>query len=293
MRHHRGALPGPPLKTVATILAVGTAVVLAVYLLAISGCSPMVSVQTGTKTLCRYGHAVSEDIRTVKVRANAVDRYAIVTKYVVCPNHREAEQLVADAKRALGRGDGEEAEKLLAKAFETAPDVDDPDGLAARLGVKRPTARPRPATPTTPTPKSPTTKAPSGGGVISPVDLIAALPRSLPGYQFSSENRSSVSASRVFYGVSAPPREVIVQVTYVGSASAYESWARPIKLSYSVSGATLKVGSRTVYFGTDGKRFATAIWRNGGAALQVEAVAKSGAPAKLRSAVVDVIGRMP
>lgn len=280
-----------------TFVAVAVSAVLVLgIVLSAAGCKPSVSVQTGIRTMCSYGHLVDEDVKTVKVPADKAASYRVVTKYITCPRHLEAERLMAQAKAALTKGDKANARKLLRQAFAKASNVQDPAGLSASLKVPRPAGGWTGGTAgggTTGGGTSGGTK-PTDEGVVSPVDLMVSLPKSLPGYQLVSENRSMVAATRTFRGTTALPQQLVVQVTYVGTKQGYDDWFQDrVKLAYTISPQTLKAGGQSVYFATDGKRFATGAWYRGGGAFQVEAAAKSGSPAALKSSVLDAIGRMP
>lgn len=274
-------------RIVLVAMAVAAVIVLGAAL-AFVGCKPSVSVQTGTRTQCTYGHLVSEDLRTVKVPADKAASYGVATKYVTCDRHQEAERLMAQARAALAKKDQAKAKKLLQQAFAKASDVEDPSGLSAKLKVKRPAGGGTSGGGT-----SGGTK-PTGDGVVSPVDLMVSLPKTLPGYVLLSENRSMIAATRTFRGTTALPQQLVIQVTYVGGEQGYEDWFEDrVKLAYTVSAQTVKADGQSVYFATDGTRFATGAWYRGGGAFQVEAAAKSGSPAALKSSVLDVIGRMP
>lgn len=252
-----------------------------------------VQVSSGTRVLCRYGHVVSEDIKTLTVEARDAQKYRIRTDYTICPEHERAELLLRQAAAALKKGDKAEATSLAKKAYATASDVSDPTGLGKKLGV----------TGTGDTaPRGGSSEGGSGGGgaasggseVVSPVDLIASLPSSLSGYELVAEDRSAVSAARRFKGTTARPKELVTYVLYVGGADAYTAWFNTqIKNRYSVGAQNLTVGTRKVYFATDGFTFATAVWRSGGAALQVEAAPRSGSPSALKDSVLAVVKKMP
>jgi hypothetical protein len=272
---------------VVAVLAIGVA-------FAVVGLKPQVSVQSGTRTQCTYGHLVDEAIKTMKVPADKAALYGVATKYLTCPRHQEAERLMAQAKAALAKGDKAKAKKLVQQAFAQASDVADPSGLSASLKVARPSGSSGSTSGAAAGGGTGGGADPTGDGVVSPVDLISALPKSLPGYQFVSENRSMVAATRTFRGTTALPQQLVVQVTYVGGETGYDDWFEDrVKLAYSVSPQTVKADGRSVYFATDGQRFAAASWYQGGGAFQVEAAAESGSPAALKSSVLDVIGRMP
>ena len=274
-------------------IAMALAAVLALgIVLSVAGCRQYVSVRAGTRTECNYGHLVGEDIRTVKVPADKVGSYGVITKYITCPRHLEAERLMAQAKAAFGKGDKAKAKKLLQQAFAQASDVQDPSGLGSKLKVARPAGGT--SSGDTTGGGTPGGTTPAGDGVVSPVDLMVSLPKTLPGYVLLSENRSMVAATRTFRGTTALPRQLVVQVTYVGTEVGYKDWFEDrIKLAYTVSPQTVKADGQSVYFATDGTRFATGAWYHGGGAFQVEAAAKSGSPAALKTPVLDAIGRMP
>lgn len=288
-------LPSSRAWRIAFVAMVVSAVLVLGIALSAVGCRPTVSVQTGTRTQCSYGHPVSEDIKTVRVPADKAASSRVVTKYITCPRHLEAERLMAQANAALAKGDKNKAKKLVKQAFAKASDVEDPSGLSAKLKVTRPAGDTGTSSGggTSGGGTSGGTK-PTGEGVVSPVDLMVSLPKSLPGYVLLSENRSMIAATRTFRGTTALPQQLVVQVTYVGSEQGYEDWFEDrVKVAYTSSPQTVRAGGQKVYFATDGKRFATGVWYRGGGAFQVEAAAKSGSPAALRSSVLDVIGRMP
>jgi hypothetical protein len=59
-----------------------------------------------------------------------------------------------------------------------------------------------------------------------------------------------------------------------------------------VSASTSTIGGRRVYFGTDGRLFATTAWRSNAAAIQVEAAGR-GKPLALKPQLMAIVGKLP
>lgn len=266
-------------------VAAGAPIVLALVL-GISGCAEAtVKVETGTRTVCTYGEVVSSDVRVVEVPASQAAKYRIVKKRLLCSAHRRAELVYKEAQDALRRGDLAEARESLAEVLRLTPGFRNAAKQAAELDAGK---KPAPdGAGSDPAPSTGTT-----GTVDGPVaSLLTFVPDSIPGYTARPVTADPNGLTREYAPAGAATGYLVVAAEqFATPAAAIAALAKGPKNDYSVGASTLTVEGRSVYFGTDGSRFAVVAWTEGAIMVIAEASPKSGPPSGLQSPLTDVAG---
>jgi hypothetical protein len=262
-------------------------VCLSLLLTVLAGCGPaMVKVESGERVTCTYGHIVSSTVKIIEVPADEVDDYGIVEKTVTCDRHKALEKLYAAAQAAIAAGDLKGAKQTLLKIIG-----DDPNFRKASQQVKDIDAGKTPATDGT--------GASTGGGQTGgkePVGPVANLkdwvPDTLAGYTAAPMFADELQISREYVPTGGGNVEslVIVVEQYKDAAYAKQAITARIKADYPSSPASLSVEGRTLYFGTDSRRFGLVAWNEGGLVIAIEASAKDRKPAGLKAALTAVAG---
>lgn len=279
------------------VLALAAAMgLLASVALGASACSKKVEVQTGTKTVCSYGHTVSDDIRTIEVSSDEVALHRVETKTVVCDRHKKLETLYGDAQKAIGAGDLKTAQAKLTEIVAA-----DTGFKMAKSQLDRIKAGQKPApdsgtgTPSggsTPKPQNPgdsETSVPSGS-------LKVWMPDSLTGFTASEPIVDVLTISRTYRPASDSKilTFVIVAEQYRTPKDAAAALDSRIKRQYTKDVDAPTIKGRTVHIGTDGKQFAAAGLTKGSVFVALEMSAKDGAaPKALKSTLVEVLNQLP
>lgn len=253
--------------------------------LALSGCARTVRVESGELVRCTYGEVVTNTVKVVEVPADKAASYHVVTKTVTCDKHKRLEELYAQAQAAISASDLAAARLKLAEvvkadaAFRRAKAQLD----AIDAGQK-------------PTPDS--GSGGTGTGGKQPVGPIANLadrvPATLPGYTAAPIISDVFTLSRQYTpDASAPTDSLVVVVEQYRSATAAKAAiTRTVARGYAHDVSTVKIAGRSVRFGTDGKRFATVAWYEGGVMIVMEAASSSGKPAALKTHLVSLAGEI-
>lgn len=295
---------------------IALASVLAV-LLAGSGCQKKVEVRSGTRVVCTYGEAVSDDVKTVSVPANKAGAYRVETQEVTCDRHRKLEALYAQAQTALGKGDLATAKaKLLqvvasdstfrqasaqlsqiAAGAKPKPDLSAPDRADTSkptLGTPKPgTTTPKPGT-TTPKPGTATPKPGDANPTGPVVQMLAWAPDVVPGFAPAKPLVDPNSFSRQYVPAtgSKVTSLVIVGEQYRTSATAKAALSQ-VEGAYFKNVSRPSINGRQVYCGTDGRRFAILAFTDGAILVQVEMSAEPGQQATLIDPLTAVAKQMP
>lgn len=250
---------------------------------ALSGCTRMVRVETGEVTTCTYGEVISNTVKVVEVPADKAGDYSVVTKTVTCARHARLEALYAEAQAAILASDLSTARAKLAEivaadaAFRRAKAQLD----AIDKGQK-------------PVPDSGGTGGGTDSGGKLPVgpiaNLAAFVPDTLPGYTALPITSDVFTLARQYAPAAGGPTDsfVIVVEQYRDATAAKAAIASAIAPGYGSNVSTVMIAGRSARFGTDGKRFATIAWYEGGVLIVLEASSKSRKPAGLKSHLVSL-----
>jgi hypothetical protein len=260
--------------------------ILVVAALFVSGCTQKVQVKTGERITCSYGEAVTDTVRTIEVLADQANRYHVTERTIVCDRHRALEARYASAQQALVAGDLAQARRIL-----TGVVADEPlfRKAAAQLADLTAGRKPKPDTASPPAGGSS-----DGGSGKEPVGPVAGLarfvPDSLAGYRADPIEADVYTLTRSYTPASGSDVEVaVIAVEQYKSASAAEqAIARTVAPDYPVGTSSMTVNGRTLYFGTDGSRFAVVSWHEAGVLVAVEASSRARTPSGLKNALVSI-----
>lgn len=277
------------------IIRIAVMAMLAATALGSSGCARQVEVRTGTKVICTYGEVVSEDIRLIKVPAKEAGEHNVRTVTKICDRHAELEALYQGAQQALAANDLTTARAKL----EQIVAIDAAFGKAAsQLGTlasgkkpeqdKSPTANPGATTASDKPGEDPT-------GVPAE-SLLSWAPDQMTGFTASKPAVDPLSVARQYV-----PAEGSDAVTFVitaeqfsSSEMAKEGLTGQVKNVYTKGKDTFSLNGHSVYFGTDGSRYAAVGFVKGSVLVALEMSGKPGkSPAALRSALEDAIKELP
>ncbi len=273
------------------------AVSLSLALVVSTGCQRQVEVKTGTRTVCTYGHVISDDTRTIKVAEKDAGKFKVTTVTKTCDKHAQAEQLYSDAQSDITKGDLPAAEQKLAQVIA----IDSAFKRAARQladikAKKTPTADTGAVTP--PGGSSPATSTPEGGGEppVGPVEsLFKWVPDSIPGFAPAAKaGGDALSVSREYV---PPSKGAVVMVTIVAeqfrdAAEAKTNLDRQLKRQYGGNAATVRVNGHDAYFGTSGQ-YAVIGFTDGAVMVAVEMMGRDGKPSALKDQIVGVAKALP
>ena len=88
-------------------------IVLAIVVLGFGYFLASTPVKVGTRVVCRYGHVISDNTRTIRVPWFLTDRFKVDEDRSVCSRHERAEKLYAKAQRQIVEKSLPEAKKTL------------------------------------------------------------------------------------------------------------------------------------------------------------------------------------
>jgi len=279
---------------------------LLVVAVALSACGkPRVSVRTGERVYCVYGEVLKNTVRTIQVPADEAKRYSVKRSTILCEKHRRLTEQYDQAQDALVRGDTTAAEKLLASIVTLEPTF---RKASEQIRVIRSGKTPAPdlSSPGSPT-SNPSSGGSSGGGSSgggnsSPppkpegpsASLSGYVPDSIPGFTARPILAEDFSLTREYAPTDTTHilQLVITAEQYRDAAAAASADSRA-RMSYGQDGETIKIGSRTVWIGTDGRNTAGVIVREGSVVAIMEMAVTSrdpaGIKADLRSAATSVL----
>jgi hypothetical protein len=256
----------------------------------VSACQRMVDVQNGTRIVDAQGNTVSEDITVVHVPADKAGAYRVNVITQEATGTTMLAGLYADAQKAIGAGDLKLAQSKLKEIIAIQPSYrlakKQSDAITAGQKVAPDTTSPAP-TPAKPKPTTPPAEAPTALSVWTP-DVIA-------GFSAAKAAIDPLSVSREYAPGSGNPAKslVIVAEQFRTSADAQAALGVDVKQRYPHNVGSFTVKGHTVYFGTDGKRFAAAGFTSGAVMVAVEASPDSGSPSAMKAALEKVIGQLP
>ncbi len=271
--------------------AAAGAVLLAIVIafVALGGCERKVRTETGTRVMCTYGHVVSDTVKVVEVPASQAERYKVVTKTITCDTHKEAEAEYAKAQALIAKGDLKGAAAVL----ENVVALDAGFKMAAgQLADIKAGKKPRSGTGG----GSGGTGGTGGttGGDKKPVGPVASLssyvPDTIPGYTAQAIIADVFRLTRNYLPKSRPDvGSMVIVVEQFKNAAAAKVAMSAVKAHYTVGGKTSEVGGRDVYIGTDGHRFATGVFNDGGVLVLVEVGSESGHPSGVTDEVRSIV----
>jgi hypothetical protein len=297
---------GHQMKRVVIIVAV--VAVLAAAAFGVTQLQNRVEVQTGERVVCSYGHVVSEDIQTLKVPASQAAQYSVTTTSVLCDRHAKLEALFSDAQEALEAGELAKAEAKLAEIVALDPTF---PGAKKQLDEIAAGKKPQPVAGgdtggntggntggdtgggTTP----PDDEYPGDGDLSGPIGALAKwIPDNITGFTAQPPTVDVLNLARNYRPDSGSDifSLVIVAEQFRTPSDAVTALDRKIKSVYPNDATTLKINGRSVYFGTDGSRFAAAGLTDGAVLVAVEMSPKQGSsPAQVKSAMEAVLKQLP
>jgi hypothetical protein len=258
------------------------------------GCAPKVEVRTGTKVICTYGEVVSDDIRTIKVPAADVAKYSVRTVTRICDTHTRLEALYREAQDAIAAGDLATAKKKLEAVIALDAGFAQAGaqlGIIASGGTPKADSAPVPSGTTTSTPK------PGDGTTGNPAEsLLAWAPDAISGYTASKPTIDPLSIARQYVPASdaKPVTFVIVVEQFRNNAGAKVGLKEQVTSRYTRNKATLTVNGRSVYYGTDGRRYAAIGFVDGSVMVALEMSAAMGeSPNGLKSSLEKALKELP
>ncbi|HEY5484320.1 MAG TPA: hypothetical protein VIK31_11025 [Propionibacteriaceae bacterium] len=263
-------------------------------------CAAKVRVETGERIVCTYGEITTDTIHTIEVPAADAGKYKVVRETVICPRHKLLESLYAEAQAAIVSGDMTTARAKLAEVVKLEPQfrnaqqqidaIDAGKTPIVDTGLLKPSS--------TMTITSGTTSNPGGSASApekQPVGPVASLsswvPAVLPGYTAAPIVADVFTLTRQYKPAAGMPTDALVVVVeqYKDATAAKNAIKYDLGASYSTGTQTLSVNGRSVYFGTDGRRFAIAAWNENGVLIVVEGSSKTGKPAELKSHLSSLV----
>jgi len=125
-------------------------------------------------------------------------------------------------------------------------------------------------------------------------NLSDRVPATLPGYTSTPIVADVFTLTREYVPSSGGQTDSLVVVVeqYKDAASAKKAISNQVGRSYPVNASTFTVEGRSVRFGTDGRRFATVAWNEGGVLIVMEASSSSRKPAGLKSHLSALVGEI-
>ncbi len=90
-------------------------------------------VKVGTRVVCRYGHMISDNTRTIRVPWFLADRFKVDEDRSVCSRHERAEKLYAKAQRQIVEKKLPEAKKTLDEVTKLDSDFKKTESQAAAI----------------------------------------------------------------------------------------------------------------------------------------------------------------
>jgi hypothetical protein len=277
------------------IIRIALMAMLAATALGTAGCARQVEVRTGTKVVCTYGEVVSDDVRLIKVPAKEAGEHHVRTVTKICDRHAELEALYQAAQQALAANDLATARVKL----EQVVAIDAAFGNAAsQLGTIASGKKPEPDKNPTAGPTA-TTAADKPGEDSTGVpaeSLLSWAPDALTGFTASKPAVDPLSIARQY--VPAQGSDVVTFVItaeqFSSNEMAKEGLTGQVKNVYTKGKDTFNLNGHSVYFGTDGSRYAAVGLVKGSVLVALEMSGKPGqSPAALRSALEDAVKELP
>jgi hypothetical protein len=240
--------------------------------------------------MCTYGEVVSDSVRAIDVPADKASAYTVVTKTVTCAFHAHLEDLYAQAQAEIAAGQLAAAKTKLTEVVKA-----DASFKKAQAQLDAIAAGKTPPSDTGASTPKPATGGDSGAVPVGPVaNLSDWVPSTLTGYTSTPIVADVFTLTREYDPKPGGPTDglVIVVEQYKDGTAAGKAIARSVAFDYPVSPSTTQVKGRAVRFGTDGRRFATVAWSEGGVLIVIEGSSPSHKPADLKSHLLSLVGEI-
>jgi hypothetical protein len=237
-------------------------------------------VRTGTKTVCKYNHPVSDDTRTILVWRWTAGDYGVKTKTVTCAKHRRLESLLRQAQKARDKKDYKRAQELVNEIKKADPAFQ--AGAVATIEADIGIATGGSTGGTTGPGDTPGT-TPGGSTPDYSGELAGLFPKTLAGYTQINDSPGQLTASRMYSADAAAHPNVYlltIQISRAATSETAKDYINSYVKAYYASGAkSLKVGGKDAYFGTDGGELAILAYPAGTVVVELEmsAIDKNGA----------------
>lgn len=258
----------------------------------LGGCERKVEVRTGTRVMCTYGHEISDNVKMIEVPAKKSSSYKVRVVTRTCPRHASLERLYAEAQAALRKGDLAAARKKLEEIVLSDPSFRSASSqLAVVKSGKKPSAdNSRPGNPTG------GKTNPGQGDVSGPVgSLMNYTPDTLDGFVAQPVLNDPNQLTRIYRPTGTSDCIILTAVAEQERTAAVAGvmLTREVKDLYPVGATTVTAGSRKVYFGTDGSRYAAAGFCDGSIFVVYEMAVKRGVdPAKLKASLIAAVAQI-
>ncbi|TDB37641.1 MAG: hypothetical protein D9V44_06120 [Actinobacteria bacterium] len=259
------------------------AVILVTSLLGTAGCKQRtVTVKTGEIVLCTAGEVVEDKTTDMKVPEKDVAKYSVTTRIITCPDHQNVGSLYDEAQKALAAGDLKTAADKLKAVLALNPGYKNASSQLNEInGGKKPTPDTTggsTGSTTTPTPDEPT-------DAVS--NLVKYVPDTIAGYSAQGIIADPASITRNYIPTSGNADQLVIFAEQTVDAKGAQATLDTLKQSYPTSGAAVKVGTKSGYFGIRDS-FAVVIFIDGPVVVSVELHAKTGKAADLKDAAMKV-----
>jgi hypothetical protein len=266
---------------------------LLVALASAPACQRMVEVQNGTRTVDSQGRVVSENIHTVRVAADRAGAYRVTTIVLDAATEARLAGLYAQAQAAIAAGDVSLAQTKLSEIILITPDYRDAKQQSDAIkGGKKVVADSTGGAPTPPKSGTPTASTPPAEASSA---LVSWTPDNLTGFVAAKPTVDPLSVSREYTPGSGNPAKSLVVAAdqYRTSTDAKSALEVNVKQRYPKNASSLTVHGHTVYFGTDGHRFAVMGFTSGAVVVALEAEPDSGSPSAMKATLEKVVGQLP
>lgn len=265
----------------------------AACLVLVVGCQRTVDVRTGTRVDCKYGHVISEDIKTISVPQREAGSYSVKNETAVCEKHQKLAALYAEAQQLIADGKLDDAAKKLTVVVEGEATF---GNAASQLDTIKKGGKPTTDGGSGNTGGGKPTK-PGGDNPTGPAQSLQAYtPDTIEGFKAGRIISDVVSVTRVYTPTAAGN---VLQLTIVAEQfrdadAASRGLTANVKRPYGRDSATFKIGSTPAYFGTDGRRFAIVGMTKGSVLVALEmGLANEGSPKDLKGQLVKIAGTLP
>ncbi|MHB8706448.1 MAG: hypothetical protein ACYC77_08035 [Coriobacteriia bacterium] len=253
------------------------------------GCAKRkVTVKSGEIVLCTAGEVVEDNTEEIEVSVDDVAEYSVTTRLITCDVHGGLAALYAAAQKAIADGDLDAAQAKLESILSQDPDYKKAGSQLADIkGGKTPapddgdTDGGSPDSTGTPDPDT-------TDDVTGPIaSLIKFIPDVLAGYSAQEITADPTLLTRNYIPTSGNADLLVISAEQVVDADMAASTIASLKTAYPGSGATVDLGSKKGYFGTQNE-FALVVFSDGAIVVSVEIHAAKGKAVDLKSAVVKV-----
>ena len=258
----------------------------------LAACARTVKVESGERVVDSNGRVVSSSIKVLEVPADQADKYSVVTRTVPADSSR-LEQLYLSAQAAIASGDTTKAVAALKEIVKIDPTYKKaPAQLADIQAGRKPaadtTGTTKPSSPTTP----PSKETSTGKIPVGPVtNLSGWVPETLMGFRGEPVTADVFTLSREYGTTSSNVIDALVVVVeqYKDASAAKKAVSAVVTDAYPASPSTFTVKGRSVRFGTDGHRFAVAVWNENGVVVAIEVSSKARKPADVKSTLESLV----